>query len=173
MPIRKLLPLLLFAVAATPLIRAQTASPLDVLNAIEEEKNAYLARDDHRMADIWIQQPTSMKIYVYEGKQTRIEGFDAIRRHDQENLQKERAGTNRLQFSFSDSRVTLQGDSAWVVLTARFDGVANGSPVAGTQSRVYILRQEYGRWKIALLEIAVLSNEQPPTVTALPKISIQ
>lgn len=129
---------------------------------LEEEKNAYLALDDARLAAVWIQQPSSMKLYVARGIETRFDGWDAIKAHDQENLKREQASasTHRSRFELSNHRITLQGDSAWLTCDARWEGVAEGSPASSTQSRVYVLQKENGGWKIALMAITQLTFEK-------------
>jgi ketosteroid isomerase-like protein len=133
-----------------------------IIAVIEEEKNAYLALDDARMAATWIQQPTSLKVYVFGGKEERYDGYAAIAAHDRENLVRARAlgAAHQTRFEFSHARVTLQGDSAWLTCNARWEGLADGAPAVGTQARVYVLRREHRRWKIALLAISQLTFEK-------------
>jgi ketosteroid isomerase-like protein len=133
-----------------------------VIAVIEEEKNAYLALDDARMAATWIQQPTSSKVYVFGGKEERYDGYAAIAAHDRANLVRERTSGNRprTQFEFSSHHITLQGDSAWLTCNARWEGAADGSPAIGTQARVYVLQKENRRWKIALMAISQLTFEK-------------
>jgi hypothetical protein len=127
---------------------------------IEEEKAGFLALDDARMAATWIQQPSSMKLYVSQGKQTRIDGWDAIKADDQDYLKRRRANADRPQVEFSNYRITVTGDSAWVVCDARWEGISEGAPFTGTQSRVNVLQKENGRWKIALMAISQLTFEK-------------
>ncbi len=129
---------------------------------IEEEKNAYVALDEARMAATWVQQPTSLKLYVFDGRETRFDGSTAIAAHDRANLARERltAAAQRWHFEFSNYRITLRGDSAWVVFNAKLDGVAEGTPIAVTQSRVCVLQKEDGRWRIALMAITQLASER-------------
>ncbi len=150
--------------------RAATAGPApekDTIKAvIEEEKDAYHALDDARMAAVWIQQPTSLKFFVYDGKETHLDGYAAIAADARKALNRERAlaSAQRSRFEFSNYRITLQGDSAWVVCNARWDGVAQGWPASAAQSRVYVLQKEDGRWKLALMAISQLTFEKknPP-----------
>ena len=141
---------------------------------IEEEKDAYVALDDARMAAVWIQQPSSMKLYVFDGKERRIDGYAAITAGARKELDSERAlaSANRTRFEFSNYRITIQGDSAWAICQARCEGVWEGSPTSSTQSRVYVLQKENGRWKLALMAISGLTIEKksaPPA--ALPTVS--
>lgn len=156
---------LIFAAAVPLLCHAadDIQKEKDAIKAvIEEEKAAFLALDDARMAAVWIQQPSSMKFFVHDGKETRFDGYAAIATDAQDALKRERAleSANRSTFEFSNYRITLQGDSAWVVCNARWDGVSQGSPASATQSRVYVLQKEDGRWKLALMAISLLTFEK-------------
>ena len=129
---------------------------------LEEEKNAYLALDEARMAATWIQQPSSMKLFVYDGKEIPINGYAAIAASTRKELDGERTleSASRSRFEFSNYRITLQGDSAWLTCNVRWEGVAAGSPATSMQSRVYVLQKENDRWKIALMAISQLTFEK-------------
>lgn len=129
---------------------------------IEEEKAAYLALDDARMAAVWIQQPSSLKLFVFEGKETRVDGYAAIAAGTRKELDAERAleSASRSRFEFSNYRITRQGDSAWVVMNAKWDGVFKGTPSSSMQSRAYVLQKENGHWKITLMAISQLTFEK-------------
>ncbi|MBE2216109.1 MAG: hypothetical protein IAE82_19705 [Opitutaceae bacterium] len=152
-------------------VGAQFAPPHDtsaIIAAIEEEKNAYLALDDYRLAATWIHELSSVKLYFADGKEDRVDGIDAINAHDRANLARERSlpPDRRTRFTFTNYWVTQQADSAWVTCHAQWNGYIGASPAVGYQTRVYVLRWDQGRWKIALLAITQLAS--PPTPDAVP-----
>jgi ketosteroid isomerase-like protein len=134
-----------------------------IVAVIEEEKQAFLALDAGRISVTWVRSATSAKLYVFEGKEVRIDGFAAIEHHDRGNLDQEQAlpPPQRSQFTFSDYRVTQQGDSAWVTCHATWSGFSAGSPCSAKQMRLYVLQWIEGRWKIALMAIIGLAPEGP------------
>lgn len=153
----------------TSVVASRAAAAVDaqkekdaVKAVIEEERAAYLALDEARMAATWIQQPSSTKLFVFEGKETRIDGYAAIAAGTRKELDWERAleSASRSRFEFSNYRITLQGDSAWVVMNAKWEGVFKETPSSSTQSRVYVLQKENGHWKIALMAISQLTFEK-------------
>jgi ketosteroid isomerase-like protein len=132
-----------------------------IVAVIEEEKQAFLALDDARISATWVRSASSAKLYVFEGKETRIDGFAAIENHDRGNLAQERKlpPHQRAQFTFADFRVTQQGDSAWVTCHAQWSGDSAGSPLSGKQTRLYVLHRSADRWKIALMAIVGLAPD--------------
>ena len=126
-----------------------------IMAVIEKEKSAYLALDFAAMADTWVQKPSSMKVYLSAGKETRIDGWDAISAQDKAALAAVPPGASRPQIDFSDYRITVQGDTAWVTHKADWKGVANGKPLSSTQSRVDVLTKEGGKWKFTMMAIPI------------------
>jgi ketosteroid isomerase-like protein len=149
---------------------ATEADKAAITAVIEEEKDGYVSLDEARMAATWIQEPSSMKLFVAEGKEFRLDGWAAIAGDSRKALDSERAlpSGSRSRFQFSNYRVTVQGDSAWAICGVRWDGVRQGSPASAAQSRVYVLSKEKGRWKIALMAISILSAEKKAASTSAP-----
>lgn len=144
------------------LTRAESAPANEdsaIIAVIEEEKQAFLALDASRISATWLRSPSSAKIYVFDGKEMRFDGSAVIENHDLENLANERAlpPQRRSQFTFTDFRVTQQGESAWVTCHAKWSGYSADTPLSGKQARIYVLQWSEGRWMIALMAIVGLA----------------
>src|SRR5674476_213042 len=52
----------------------------------EQEKDGFFAQDLDAMAETWIQEPSSVKMYMSAEGQTKFEGWDAINKHSREEI---------------------------------------------------------------------------------------
>jgi hypothetical protein len=120
----------------------------------EQEKAGFFNQDYATMAETWIQEPSSVKIYMSAEGQTKFEGWEAISKHDQENLADTTWNRKLFTLTFLNYKINLLDDeSAWVMSEAKWEGIYQGAPMKTVQTRINILQKTNGKWKFALMAI--------------------
>lgn len=121
---------------------------------LEQEKSGFFNKDAEAMAETWIQEPSSVKIYMLGDGQKKFTGWDAIRKHDEENLADTTWDRTKYTLTFRDYKIDLLDDeAAWVMCEAHWSGVENDVPTESIQTRINILRKDQGKWRFALMAI--------------------
>jgi hypothetical protein len=122
---------------------------------IEQEKDGFFSQNFSLMAETWVQEPSSVKIYFNSSKGLlKIEGWDAISQHDQNNLADTTLDRQTVNLSFRNFQINLLSEeSAWVMHEAVWEGMNQGNPVYQVQTRINVLEKVDGNWKFSLMSI--------------------
>ncbi|MFZ2287191.1 MAG: hypothetical protein WAV93_09420 [Bacteroidales bacterium] len=120
----------------------------------EQEKEGFFNQDAKVMAETWIQEPSSVKMYMLDDGQTKFTGWDAIKKHDEENVADTSLDRKKFTVTFRDYEIQLlEDEAAWVTCETVWNGVENDLPVELIQTRINVLRKDQGKWKFALMAI--------------------
>ena len=120
----------------------------------ELEKEGYFSQNAETMAETWIQEPSSVKIYMLGNGQKKFAGWDAIKKHDEESVADTSWDRTKFTATFRDFEIQLLDDeSAWVLCETHWSGVENDLPVELTQTRINVLRKDQGKWKFELMAL--------------------
>lgn len=121
---------------------------------IEQEKDGFFSQNFSLMSETWVQEPSSVKIYLSAEGQLKIEGWDAISKHDQNNLADTTLDRQTVNLSFRNFQINLLSEeSAWVMHEAVWEGMNQGNPVHLVQTRINVLKKVGGKWKFNLMSI--------------------
>lgn len=121
---------------------------------IEQEKDAFFSQNFSLMAETWLHEPSSVKIYLSAEGQLKFEGWDAISQHDQINLADTTLNRHTVNLSFRDFQIYMLGDeSAWVMYEAVWEGMNQGNPIYMVQTRINVLKKVGDNWKFSLMSI--------------------
>jgi hypothetical protein len=127
---------------------------------IEEEKSAFMERDFERMTATWIQNPSSVKLYMGKEGQTSYVGWDKIREMDKEGWAKDSSDRKKITLSFSDYQFNIYNECAWVLCNATWSWSVNDKPNTVKQSRILAFEKPDGKWKFSLMAIYALPGEE-------------
>lgn len=134
--------------------KIDTAKEEAAIKAVfEEEKDAFFSQDAARMAETWIQEPSSVKIYMTDKGQTKSDGWSAISKHDQENIKDNSWDRKLVKLVFSDFQINVRNTNAWVMCAAKWDGIFRSDTLSSSQTRINILKKVSGKWKFELMAI--------------------
>lgn len=127
----------------------------DAIKAVfEQEKAGFFNGDVEAMAETWIHEPSSVKIYMLHNGQRKFEGWDAIKKHDEENVADTTWDRKQFIVTFRDFKIELlDDDAAWVMCETHWDGNENNEPIKLIQTRINVLKKDQGKWKFALMAI--------------------
>jgi|PlaIllAssembly_1097288.scaffolds.fasta_scaffold245412_2 hypothetical protein len=118
---------------------------------IEEEKNAYMSQDFTRMSETWAQESSSIKVYMNIKGYTKDEGWDAISKRDQGNVQDTSWDRKLAKFDFNNYQINVINNSAWVLFDAHFWGIRNEDTISVYQTRIDVLKKVDGKWKFTFM----------------------
>lgn len=131
-----------------------------IIAVIEEEKDAFFSQDYSRMAETWVQDPVSLKVYMDKKGYTRYEGWDAISKHDQGNVQDTSIDRNSIKLSFANFQFNIMNNSAWGFFDAHWTGISKGDTIDSYQTRIVVLKKVDGEWKFTLMAIQTITPEK-------------
>ena len=127
----------------------------DIIAVIENEKEAYFNQDYSGISEAWIQEPSSYKIYMNENGNILFDGWDAISKHDQENLQDTSWDRSQVRMDFSNYRINVIDNTAWVLFDCHNNGIVQGDTISILDTRIYVLKKVEGNWKFSLMAMTV------------------
>lgn len=119
----------------------------------EAEKTAYLKQDAVAMAEFWVQDASSQKIW-YSGKdENPIVGWENINASQQKEVQDTSWDRKLVTCTFSDYQINIMDESAWITSKTNWKGTFGGRPMDMNQSRIVVMKKVDGNWKFALMAI--------------------
>ena len=119
----------------------------------EDEKNAYLKQDAAAMAEFWVQDVTSQKIW-YSGKdENAIVGWENINTSHQKEVADNSWDRSLMTCTFSGFQIDIMDESAWITSKTNWKGTMNDKPFEANQSRIVVMKKLDGNWKFALMAI--------------------
>jgi hypothetical protein len=134
--------------------KIDVAKEKEAIKAVfEAEKAGFFSRDASAMAETWVQEPSSAKIYMSAQGQTRYDGWDAVRKHDLGLTKDDSWDRNLVKAEYSDYQIDIMDDSAWVLCKAAFSGTGDSANMNVQQSRIVVMKKVGGKWKFALMAI--------------------
>lgn len=95
----------------------------------EEEKTGYLNQDYARMAETWIQNPSSVKIIMTKEGQTKFDGWDAVSKEDQRGTSDNSWDRKLVKISFDNYKIDVMDKSAWVMCETKWNGIYNNDTI--------------------------------------------
>jgi ketosteroid isomerase-like protein len=119
----------------------------------EAEKTAYFKQDYIAMVKFWVQDSVSKKIWFTAEGENFISGWEKI----DESVKKEVTDTtwdrSMMTCTFSDYKIDVMGNSAWVTNKTNWKGNFKGKQVDVNQSRIAVMKKVDDKWKFALMAI--------------------
>jgi hypothetical protein len=119
----------------------------------EEEKIGFLNQDYARMAETWIQEPSSIKIFMTDKGQTKFDGWDAVSKEDQSGTKDNSWDRKLVTVSFTNYQIDVMNTSAWVMCETHWNGIYKNDTINVVQTRINVLKKVDGKWKFALMAI--------------------
>ena len=126
-----------------------------IKTVIEAEKEAFYSKDYSRIAETWIQEPSSYKIYLNQNGNNIFEGWEAISKHDLQNVQDTSWDRSQLKMDFSNYRINIIENTAWVLFDCYNNGIYQGNNISTLNTRIYVLRKIEGEWRFSLMAMTL------------------
>jgi len=121
---------------------------------IEEEKDAYFARDAVRMGETWIQDPGSRKIWFSVNGLTYLPGWSEVDADHQKGAESEMWDKLKdMEVEFSDYEFNFYENTALVFCTTTWKGQYDGEELHAAQKRILHFVRHNREWKFDLTTI--------------------
>lgn len=134
--------------------KVDTAKEATAIKAVfEAEKEAYLKQDNAAMGTYWVQDQTSQKIWHSATGERTIIGWEDINASQLKEVNDNSWDRKQMTCTFSDFKIDIMDESAWVTSNNTWKGVMDGKPFEAKQSRISVMKQIDGKWKFALMAI--------------------
>jgi hypothetical protein len=124
----------------------------------EKEKAAFFNQDLTGMGETWVNEPTSVKIYISGKDQTKFEGWDKINAQSQKEISDTSFDRKQIKVSILNYQIDVMDKSAWVLCDYHWEGNIRGEAMTMNQSRICVLKKVDNKWKFALM--AMYANPQ-------------
>lgn len=119
----------------------------------EAEKTTYLKQDAAAMAEFWVQNASSQKIWYSTTGENVILGWENINASQQKEVADTSWDRKQVTCTFSDFQIDIMDESAWVTSKTNWKGNFGGKLMDMNQSRIAVMKKVKGNWKFALMAI--------------------
>ena len=126
----------------------------------EADKTAYLNQDAAAMAEFWVHEPSSKKIFQSATGESVISGWENINASQQKEVDDASWDRKQVTCTFSDFEIDIMDESAWITSKTNWKGTMNDKPFEVNQSRIVVMKQLDGNWKFAMMAIYDLPMEE-------------
>jgi ketosteroid isomerase-like protein len=119
----------------------------------EFEKTAFLKQDAAAMAEYWVQDAASQKIWYSTTGANAIIGWENINVSQQKEVADTTWDRTLMICTFSDYQIDIMDESAWITNKTNWKGTFKGQSADMNQSRIAVMKKVNGIWKFALMAI--------------------
>jgi hypothetical protein len=120
----------------------------------EADKTAYFNQDFNAMGELWIKEPSSIKIFMSDKGLTKYEGWENINASQKKETEDNSWDRKQVKATFLNYNIDLIDDeSASVVCETAWDGIFGADTLSLKQSRIVVLKKVDGKWKYSLHSI--------------------
>jgi hypothetical protein len=127
----------------------------------EEERNAFFDHDLTRLEAIWVQKPTSKRIFTSENTLTILNGWTEIYTNYKESINADWwKDTENFFASFSNYEFNLYDNTALIFHDITWSGKQLGKEVVTKQKRIVHFVKEDGKWKFDFITQLTIPSEK-------------
>ena len=126
----------------------------------EAEKDAFMKQDAAAMAEYWVQDAFSKKIWFTVTGENVISGWKNIDASQQKEVADNSWDRSLMTCTFSDYEIDIMDESAWIYNKTNWKGTYKGQKADMNQSRIAVMKKIDGNWKFALMAIYNLPMEE-------------
>jgi hypothetical protein len=160
---KKLTPIVIMFICLMPSSCANNPDPdrvkNEIINVIENEKDAYFESDLNKINDTWDQDSSSLKLYASPGHYKVLKGWEAISKENEKNVDKDRGDFSGIGAVYSNYDIILNNNTAVVYHDASFQGGFEGNEIDQLQKRILNMVKVNGAWKINTMNIITLTDD--------------
>jgi ketosteroid isomerase-like protein len=124
-----------------------------IKTAYEAEKDAFMKQDAAAMAEFWVQDASSQKIWFSTTGGNVISGWENINASQQKEVADNSWDRSLMTCTFSDYQINILDESAWITNKTNWKGTFNGQQADMNQLRIAVMKKVNGIWKFALMAI--------------------
>jgi hypothetical protein len=131
-----------------------------IKTVFEQEKDAFFQQDLEGMADTWVKDQSSVKIYMNSNGQTKMLGWDKINEVSQQEISDTSWNRQLVKVDISNYQIDVMEDCAWVLCDYHWEGTLNESPLSMDQSRICVLKKANEVWKFVLMAMYTIPQKE-------------
>jgi len=120
----------------------------------EQEKDAFFKQDYVSMSNYWVNEPSSIKMFISSKGQTKYEGGDNIIASEKKETEDNSWDRKLVTATFTNYQIDIMNNSAWVLCETHWKGIIRNDTINDhVQTRISVLKKVDGSWKFALMSI--------------------
>ena len=107
----------------------------------EADKIAYLNQDNAALAEFWVHDASSKKIFQSATGENVISGWENINASQQKKVDDNSWDRKQVTCTFSGFQIDIMDESAWVTSKTNWKGNFGGKQMEMNQSRIVVMRK--------------------------------
>jgi hypothetical protein len=120
----------------------------------EQEKDAFFKQDYASMSNYWVNEPSSIKMFISSKGQTKYEGGDNIIASEKKETGDNSWDRKLVTATFTNYQIDVMNNSAWVLCETHWKGIIRTDTITDyAQTRISVLKKVDGNWKFSLMAI--------------------
>ncbi len=120
---------------------------------IDAEKKGYFDKSLEEMAATWVQDSSSVKVFMSRDGEVDLLGWPKINEHSKQEIGQTDSTYQNIRLQFSDFRFYIYETSAWAIFKAHWNWSHSGQQEQLQQERIMAFEKVGGEWKITLMAI--------------------
>ena len=112
---------------------------------MEAEKSAYFNQDFSTISSLWVQKPSSVKIFMIANEPREYVGWEQIAASDKEGLSQDVPNLKNMTATFSDYVFNINNNTAWVMCNTTWDGLYKDQQMHAEQKRIQAFEKVGGQ----------------------------
>lgn len=126
---------------------------------LEKEKKGYFAKDFETIASTWVQEPSSVKLFMSAQGEAAFFGWAKISEGTRKELADDHSDYKDMRVEFSDFQFNIYESNAWVIFRSKWDWTSKNEHQKVEQTRIMAFERVRGEWKIKLMAIYNVPTE--------------
>ena len=134
-----------------------------VIAANEEERDAFMARDLSRLEAIWIQEPSSRRVFTSSSGPSVLDGWNEIYSNYEGDINNKEMweSSGNVFASFFNYDIQVYGNTALAYHDMQWSGKIEGEEIGWRGKRIVHFVKADGAWKINLIvQMFVTENDK-------------
>jgi hypothetical protein len=131
-----------------------------IKNAFEQEKSAFFNQDYVTMSGYYVNDPSTVKMFIGEKGISRFDGWDKINIENQKETSDTTWDRTEVKASFLNYEINVIDETAWVLCDTHWEGVFKGDPLKMDQFRISVMKKINDQWKFGFIAIYAIPDAQ-------------
>ena len=124
-----------------------------IKNVFEQESAAFFNQDYVKMGGYYLNDPSTVKMFIGEKGIGRYDGWDKINIQNQKETSDTTWDRKKIQANFLNYQINVEDETAWVLCDTHWEGIFKGDTVTLDQFRISVMKKVDDQWKFWLIAI--------------------
>ena len=124
-----------------------------IKNVFEQEKAAFFNQDYVKMGGYYLNDPSTVKMFIGENGIGRYDGWDKINIQNQKETSDTTWDRKKIQTNFLNYQINVEDETAWVLCDTHWEGIFRSDTVIIDQFRISVMKKVDDQWKFWVIAI--------------------